>query len=251
MTALGLGAILSGGSPTSEFLPSNIDDCKLWFTYEEGLTLDGSLVNCWTSQVGSFYGVPSTVHNDDSPGTDRPTFNTTHVTFDGGDDIDLMAACGYDTDEAPLTLVTINGGWTVLAIYTDGDWDGAHQVIFGKTSDSADFLRHDSGIDRFRFKANSSANKMLTLDSGLTDDQYYCIMVTSAADGTLTLYVDNVAQSATPSIASTDDFVISALGQRGASDRLSGHIKHAVAYDRILTSDERSQIQDWASEYIG
>lgn len=230
----------------------------MWFTSDEGMTLDGSSVNCWQAKVGSFYGVPTTV-TDGSPGTDRPTFNTTHVTFDGGDDIDFRDACSSGSVTS-LTLDTSDGGWTVLSIYTDADWDGAAQAIFGMYSGSSNYMRHDSGINRFRVKVNSSANKMMIMDdtdgsgtAALTDDQYYCIMLTCAADGTLTLYVDNITQNTSGSaisVATTDDFTISAIGQRGTADRLSGHVKHIVAYDRILTSDERSQIQSWASAYI-
>jgi len=249
---LGLGNSLSTSGGVQGLIPTDISGCKFWFTYEEGLTLGGSLVNCWASQIGDFYGVPTTV-TDGSPGTDRPTFNTTHVTFDGGDDIDFYDACSSGSATS-LTLDTSDGGWTVFAIYTDGDWDGANQAIFGRTGDSTDYIRHDSGQPRFRIKVNSSSgNRFLPYDDPdtLVDDQYYAIMVTCAADGTITLYVDNVAQSTTVSIATTDDFAINALAQRATTDRLSGHIKHAVAYDRILTSGERAEIQSWANTYIG
>ena len=245
MAALGLGAVLSGGSPPSEFLPTNIDDLVMWFAYDDGMTLDGSLINCWSAKVGSFHGVPTSV-NDGSPGTDRPTFNTTHVTFDGGDDIDFRDACssGNLTD---LTLDTSDGGYTVIGIYTDADWNGAQQALVGKYSGSTDFIRHDLTNDRYELKINNNT-KIIDLDSALTDDEYYSIMLTHATDGTITLYVNNVAQTDTETLAATNDLTISAIGQRSTADRLSGNIKHVLAYDRELTSDERSQFQDWAAE---
>jgi len=241
---LGLGAILSGGSVPG-FLPTDIDDCKFWFTYEEGVTLDGSAVNSWADRVGDYCA------KSPDGGSNRATFNTTHITFDGSDD-DMDLYQSDCTTSTTLALDTSDGGWTVIAIYTDGDWNGAQQAIFGKLGDSQDFLRHDVTNDRYEMKINNNL-KIIDLDtpSALVDDQYYSIMLTHESDGTITLYVDNVAQSDTESLGNTNDFTISALAQRGTADLLSGHVKHFIAYDKALTSDERSQIQDWASEYIG
>ena len=242
---LGLANSLATGGAISSFEPTDIDDLVMWFTFEEGLTLDGSSVNCWAAKVGSFYGVPTSVV-DGSPGADRPTFNTTHVTFDGGDDIDFWDACSSGSRNE-LTLDTSDGGYTVIGIYTDADWNGAQQALVGKYSGSTDFIRHDLTNDKFELKINNNT-KTIDLDSALTDDEYYSIMLTHATDGTITLYVNNVAQTDTETLAATNDLTISAIGQRSTADRLSGNIKHVLAYDRELTSDERSQFQDWAAE---
>ena len=238
---LGLGNSLVTGGAVSSFEPTDIADLVMWFTFEEGLTLDGSAVNSWASKVGSFCA------KNPTGGSNRPIFNTTHITFDGGDDLDIFASdC---TTSSSLTLDTSDGGYTVIGIYTDGDWNGAQQAIVGKSGDSTNFLRHDLTNDRYELKINNNL-KIIDLDSALTDDRYYSIMLTHATDGTITLFVDNTAQADTESLATTNDFVISGIGQRGGADRLSGHVKHILAYDRELTSNERSQFQAWAATQL-
>jgi hypothetical protein len=243
---LGLGNSINSGGYVG-FEPTDIDDLVMWFSYEEGVTLDGSAVDSWAAKVGSFCA------KNPVGGSNRPTFNTTHITFDGNDDLDIFATdC---TTSSSLTLTTSDGGYTVIAIYTDDDWNGAQQAIFGKLGDSQDFLRHDATNNKFEFKVNNNGGggqKVIDLDSpaALTDSQYYSIMFTHATDGTITLYVDNTAQADTESLAATNNLTISAIAQRGGADRLSGHVKHILAYDRELTSAERSQIQTWANTYI-
>jgi len=237
---LGLGnSLVHSGS--IGFEPTDIDDLVMWFAYNDGLTLDGSLVNSWASKVGSFCA------KNPSGGANRPTFNTTHVTFDGNDDLDFYATdC---TTSSSLTLDTSDGGYTVIGIYTDADWNGAQQAIVGTSAGSNNFLRHDLSNNKFEFRVNGQSTKNIDLDdpAALTDNEYYSIMITHATDGTITLYVNNTAQADTESLAATNDFVISAIGQRGGADRLSGHVRHVLAYDRILTSDERSLFQTWAA----
>ena len=248
---LGLGNSLVHGT-TLSIVPSDIDDCVLWFTWEDGITYDGSSVDVWQSQVGDIYAATG--------GFDarRPTLNTAtlhgksheFITFDGSDD--RLAFFESDlTTTNPQTLDTSNGGWTAMAIYTDQDWNGAQQAIFGDPNNSNNFLRHDLTNDRFELKINNqSANIALDDPSALTDEQFYSIMLTHASDGTVTLYVDNVAQEETVSIANTNDFEIEAISQRGGVDLLSGFVKHIVAYNRELTSSERSDLHSWASYYL-
>ena len=249
--SLGVGhaASTQAAGAVSGVLPTDIDDLVMWFTFEEGLTLDGSSVNCWAAKVGSFYGVPTSVV-DGSPGADRPTFNTTRVTFDGGDDIDFWDACSSGSRNE-LTLDTSDGGWTVIGILTDDNWTGAQQALVGLYSGSTDFIRYDtdSGDMRIEMKINNNT-KIIDLDSNLTNDQYYCIMITHETGGTITAYIDNVAQADTESLANSNDLAISAIGQRSTADRLSGKIKHVLAYDKALTSDERSQFQTWAATQL-
>ncbi len=246
---LGLGNSLATGGAVSSFEPTDIANLVMWFTYTEGLTLDGTAVNSWASKVGSFCA------KNPTGGSNRPAFNTTHITFDGNDDLDFFASdC---TTSSSLTLDTSNGGYTVIGIYTDGDWNGAQQAIVGTSSGSNNFLRHDLTNNKFEFRVNGQATKNIDLDdtdgsgtAALTDDEFYSIMVTHATDGTITLFVNNIAQADTESLAATNDFVISAIGQRGGADRLSGHVRHVLAYDRELTSDERSQFQAWAATQL-
>jgi hypothetical protein len=245
---LGLANSLTGGA-TIGFSPADIADCKFWFTVEAGIESGGAgeVITSWESQVGTLFAGNTTANQ-------RPTFNTTHVTFDGGDSLDFFSDVDL-TSVAEITLDTSDGGWTVMAIYTDGDWDAAAAALFGVTGNTQNFLRHNadaSGTDRYRIKV-ANEQEQIALDSGLTDDRYYSIMVTCSADAELLLYVDNTAQADNSQSlsANTKDFTIGGLAQKAGSDLLSGHAKHFIAYDRILTSGERSQLQAWANGFIG
>ena len=245
---LGLANSLVGGAAIG-FSPADIADCKFWFTVEAGIESGGAgtVITSWESQVGTLFAGNATANQ-------RPTFNTTHVTFDGGDSLDFFSDVDL-TSTAEITLTTSSGGWTVMAIYTDGDWDAAAAALFGVTGNTQNFLRHNAdsgGTDRYRMKI-ANEQEQIALDEGLTDDQYYSIMLTCADDGALLLYVDNTAQADNEQAlsANTKDFTIGGLAQKAGSDLLSGHAKHFIAYDRILTSGERSQLQAWANGFIG
>ena len=251
MGSLGVSHVAStqAAAAVVGFTPDKIADCQFWFTVEEGIESggDGTVITSWASQVGTLFAGNATANQ-------RPTFNTTHVTFDGGDSLDFFEDVDLSTT-TEITLDTSDGGWTVIAIYTDGDWDAAAAALFGVTGNTQNFLRHNadsSGTDRYRIKAANN-QAQIALDSGLTDDRYYSIMVTCAADAGLLLYVDNVAQAddAQALTNNTKDFTIGGLAQKAGSDLLSGHAKHFIAYDRILTDAERDQIQDWANGFVG
>ena len=245
---LGLGNSLAGGA-VIDFIPSEISDLAFWFRFDEGVTLDGSLVDTWQDTTGTYYAKAA------DGGGDRPTFNTTHITFDGVDSLEFFESDG--TTANPITLDTSDGGWTVIGIYTDDDWDAANTAIVGDANSNHHFFRHSSaaGGSKFTVKA-SNQTRHLALDSSLTDNQYYSIMLTCSAAGALLLYIDNTVQAIDPSVNDdfsddTKDLQIEAICERNDNDKLGGHVKHILAYDRILTATERSQIQGWANAFIG
>ena len=228
------------------FLPSDISDLAFWFRYDKGVTLDGSLVDTWQDTTGTYYAKAA------DGGGDRPTFNTTHITFDGTtDSLEFFESDG--TTANPKTLNTDVGGWTVIGIYTDDDWDDANTAIVGDANSNQHFFRHSSaaGGSKFTVKA-SNQTRHLALDSSLTDSRYYSIMMTCSAAGELLLYIDNTVQSTGVEFSDdTKDLQIEAIGERNNTDLLGGHVKHVLAYDRILTATERGQIQSWANAFIG
>jgi len=241
---LGLGNSLAGGAAI-DFIPSEISDLAFWFRFDQGVTLDGSLVDTWQDTTGTYYAKAA------DGGTDRPTFNTTHITFDGADSLEFFESDG--TTANPKTLDTGNGGWTVIGIYTDDNWDAANTAIVGDANSNQHFFRHSeaAGGNKFTVKA-SNQTRHLALDSSLTDDRYYSIMLTCSAAGALLLYIDNTVQTAGADFSDdTKDLQIEAIGERNNTDLLGGHVKHVLAYDRILTATERGQIQGWANAFIG
>ena len=248
---LGLGNMMTGGAALSEILPHvDISDCVLALFADQGVTTSGSAVTSWADQAGAF---DSAVTAEPAAANNRPTYNTTHLTFDGSDDrLDLRK----DGAAFEITLDTSDGGWTIVAIVTCDDWDGSQQAFVGDRDSSNSFVRHRPGANQLQVKA-AAENNTIDLDdpSSLTDGQYYCIMVTCASDASnpaITLYIDGVAQSDTEDLANNGkDFVLEAIGHRAGTDNVDGNFKHILAYDRILTSDERDLIDQWSAPFKG
>ena len=244
---LGLANNLAGGAALSEIIPHvDISDCVLALYADKGITTSGSSVTSWADQADAF---DAAVTAEPALAGNRPTYNTTHLTFDGSDDkLDLQK----DGSAFEITLDTSDGGWTVIAVVTCDDWD-VQQAFVGDRDSSGSFIRHRPGVNEIQVKA-ANENNTVDLDGALTDGQYYCIMVTCPADASvITLYIDGVAQADTSqSFANnTKDFVLEAIGHRAGTDFVDGNFKHILVYDRILTSDERSLIDTWSAPYKG
>ena len=235
-----------------KFQPNDISDCVLALHYSDGLglsTSDPPKVISWQDQSGA-YANPIFAYTA-NPGK-RAVWNTTHLTFDGSNDRMELHEADLSTDKE-ITLDTSNNGWTVMAIYSSDNWDSVGQCITGFQEGSTDFIKHKQGANSFEVKV---ANTLYTLDldtpSSLTDGQYYSIMVTATAGGTVVLYVDNVAQSDTATISDTaDDYDIEQIAATNNGSVLDGNIKHIIVYDKALSVAERTQLQDWAKQYIG
>ena len=243
---LGLANSLSTSGAVSEFLPHiGISDCKLAFYPDKGITLSGDKVTEWADQAGAYDAAVAATAGSGA----QPVYNTTHLTFDGVNDILELHKGGSNFT---VDLDTSDGGWTIVMIVTSDDWDGGNQVIVGVAGNSSFFIRHASATDRITVKVDGENNHIDT-DAALTDGQYYCLVVTCAASGDpLTLYVDGTAQADTESLANNGrDMEIESLGHRGGTDFIDGGMKSILAWDRILTSDELDLIDSWAGQYKG
>jgi len=256
---LGLGSSLIKSSLRKKILPhSDISDCVLAFYADivsSTVTVPTAL-QYWIDQAGVAANEVAASAGGTSPSAGlRPGVTGTGfdraVIFDGGSDrLDIISnAAGYET-----TLDTSDGGWTVVIIAMSDDWDGGQQAFVGDTGSNNHFIRHASGANQFRVKVSAENNEIdLDTPASLTDGQYYCIQVDCTADGSaITMYIDGVAQSDTESLANnTKDLVIETIGHRNSTDLVDGGIKSILAFNRILTSDERGTINDWAADYIG
>ena len=257
---LGLGNTLTKYPAKYATLPHiTISDCVLAFyaDIESSTTLVPTALQFWLDQAGVAANpvAASAGGTAGGPAGLRPAVTGSGVdravVFDGGSDrLDIISNnAAYET-----ILDTSDGGWTVVIIATSDDWDGGQQAYVGDRDTSNHFIRHASSANQFRVKVAAENNDIdLDTPSSLTDGQYYCIQVDCTADGnTITLYIDGVAQSDTESLANnTKDLTIESIGHRANTDLVDGGIKSIVVFDRILTSDERGIINDWAAPYIG
>jgi len=247
---LGLGNIIS--PMDKKFQPNDISGCVLALHCGDGLELSVAAtpkVISWQDQSGAY---TNPIFASQASAGKRPVHNGSHITFDGGNDRMELHEADLSTDKQ-ITLDTSSNGWTVIAIYTSGNWDNGGQCVTGDPDGSTDFIKHKNGANSFEIKVS---NTLYTLDldtpSSLTDDQYYCVMITATAGGTVVLYVDNVAQSDTETISDTaDDFNIEQIAATNNGSVLNGSIKHIIAYDKALSVAERSQINEWSGQYKG
>ena len=247
---LGLGNIIS--PMDKKFQPNDISDCVLALHYSDGLNLSVAAtpkVISWQDQSGAY---ANPIFASQASSGKRPVYSGTHIAFDGSKDRMELHEADLSTDKQ-ITLDTSSNGWTVVAIYSSDNWDNVGQCITGDPDGSTDFIRHKSGANSFEVKV---ANTLYTLDldtpSSLTDGQFYSIIVTATAGGTVVLYVDNVAQSDTGTISDTaDDFDIEQIAATANGSVLDGNIKHIIVYDKALSIAERLQIHEWSEQYIG
>jgi len=253
---LGLGNILTRYSVPYGILPHvDIPDCKLAFYADKPsyYTLVPSDLQFWYDQANAF---SDAIAASAALANNRPTVSNAGTTdaaviFDGSDDrLDFVDVGGA----VEVTLDTSTNGWTVIIIATSDDWDGGQQAYVGDKDSSNHFIRHNSGANQFTVKVAAEGNH-IDLDSpaSLTDGQYYCVQVDCTADGnTITLYIDGTAQADTESLGNNGkDLLIESIGHRSGADFVDGGIKSILAFDRILTSDERAKINTWAAPYIG
>ena len=245
---LGLG---SGISATKLFQPNDISECVLAFHASDGVSVTEDsgilIVDSWMDQAGTLSNGSRIYATQVS--TKRPVWNYSHITFDGANDrLDLNEADGTDVE---VILDTSDGGWTILAVYSSDDWSAGNEAILGDPDNSQNFLRHKPGSpNQVEIKINNNI-KRFDLSEALNNGRYHAIMVTASADSTseLICYIDGVALVDTETIANTNDLQIEQLAAKAGIDNLDGNIKHIVVYDKILSSDERTLLYDWASRY--
>jgi len=253
---LGLGNTLTKYPTGKEVVLPHvaIDDCVLAFYSHksEYHTIISGGLQVWYNQQSSVNNMHAQAPSSGARPSVTGSGSGAAVIFDGGSDrLDFINASASNDE---TVLDTSDGGWTVVIIATSDDWDGGQQAYVGDRDTSNHFIRHASGANQFRVKVAAENNDIdLDTPSSLTDGQYYCIQVDCTADGnTITLYIDGVAQSDTESLANnTKDLTIESIGHRANTDLVDGGIKSIVVFDRILTSDERGIINDWAAPYIG
>ena len=243
---LGIGNALCHDGLVPKFDPTFISDLEFWFRSNQGIiTASGTnTVDTWVDNTNTYYAKAA------DAGDDRPTWTSSGIVFDGTQQsLELFEPNG--TTQNPHTLDT-SGGWTFGAIYTDGNWDAAAAAIVGDADSNYHFIRHNSGANSFSVKASNQI-RTLNLDEALTDGTFYLIMVTCSTAGALKLYVNNVQQDHTTAVEFSDntkDLEIEAIGEKNNTNLLGGTVKHVFAYNKELSSAERSDIKNWADYFL-
>ena len=228
---LGLGNGI--GNYSDVWKPTDISNLLVWYSTINGnhdITFGtGTKMSNWDDLSGN----GNNLIQETAGKQPDYTVATASVDFDetGGSSVD-----DYMDLKTQLTLDTDVTGWTVAANYTSLDWNGSSQAIVGDKDNSNNFIRHTSGGNIFLVKVNGNSNN-ITLDSALTDSQFYSIIITCNTDGVLTMYVDGTAQTDTESCG-TNDLTIDQVCARANSNTLGGKVRDILVYRQALSATD-------------
>jgi hypothetical protein len=236
---LGLGNHI--GNYSDVWQPTDLSDLLVWYSTinggdpTDGLYMEfssGTKVAQWNDISGN------SNHAGQTTAGKQPDFisATASVDFDatGGSTVD-----DYMELDTQLTLDTDDTGWTVAANYTSLNWDGSAQCIVGDVDNSQNFIRHNSGENKFLVKVGNNNNTIdLDTPSSLTDSQYYSVIVTCATDGTITLYINGVAQSDTEDCGTNDLTIDEICGKEENTQTLGGSVRDILVYRKPLAAAE-------------
>ena len=238
MLGLGAGA---AALPIKQWEPTDNAKLEMWLqAHTDFLTTSAgspSPVTRWRTRYPGYTFDQSTAVN-------MPVFDSTQAEYA----VKFVTDASASEDDVLLeaddqvSLDTSADGWTMAFTATCTDWDGANQVFFGQKDTNDNFVRATSGFDGFGVKIDGTL-KSFALDtpSSLTDNTFYHIMFTATSGGTVTLYIDNVAQTDTEEFGSKN-FVLDEIGgKNNLSQTLTGSIKEIQIFNAELSSLEREE----------
>ena len=237
---LGLGNSLStyGSDDRAPWNPLSSElNLALWLTARaQDLELDGTAVTNWTDRVAGLVFEQGTANR-------KPAFSAANeeITFATSPNADYLQA------GSNIVLDTSATGWTLAWYGSNTDWDSGNEVMFGDDAGNNDFIRHDSGANTMSIKIDGQT-KTFSLDtpSALVNDTLYHIMLVCQTDGSAVLYIDNVAQSDTETIATSKDFEIQQIsGKNGSSQTWNGPMKEIMVFRSPLNADDKKDCHDY------
>ena len=212
------------------------DGLMLWLNLDPDYRTTSTTVNDWLN-----FMKPSEIFSNANTAR-QPTDNGTHLTFDGGDNLQ----CNVDR-----VLTPAGGGWTVCSRYTETDWTSNSTLVADNDSNDSFIKNTGSGLSIKATGTSGTQTKGLNFDtpSDLVDGQYYNIMVTCSTSGLLTCYIDGVAQSATPQFADdTYNLTMSEVGgKNGNAWMMVGNIQEVIVWPAgaVLTALQAADVNTY------
>jgi hypothetical protein len=205
---------------SASFSPSTLSGLSVWLKADAGVTLDGSIVTAWADQSGNGNNaspandpiyIPSLINN--KPSIDFFT-NTSYFNLNSNIDPIKTIICVYKTNTTPTNYQAI----------VESDM-GLYSAIAGDQFGT--YLQAEIGYETLA--ANTSYILIVESDDGVNSNGY----------------VNNVAYSdfAGEGYASRGYVQIGA-GQDGGQP-CNGYISEVIIYSRVLTTQERQQVQDY------
>lgn len=217
-------------SSVPSFSPSDISGLVLWLRDDQGVFQDtvGGLVSTNGDPVGAWEDQSGQGNHVTQTGVARPTLTAGGLDFNGGQWLD-----GPLSSSQPATIIA--------RVEFDALSTGAFQAVWdAQQASNRWFLSADSNTDELLIFAGSLVNSSTV----------------SASESTLTTVINGAS-----SILYRDGSIIGAgntgsnilsnfrIGNnRALTGALTGQIKHILAYNKVLTAQERADVEQWISD---
>jgi len=246
--SLGLGlhknrifAASGGGNP---FSPSDLSGLSMWLKADAGVTLSGLNVTAWADQSGN--------GRNATPVDVSPTFNASELnnkptislsSISGGTNKSLQIS-GNPMGESGSTAFVVN--YVDKNIF-NSDNNGALLGNFGNASDGSHwpFGPENSVYDSF---ATDSRKNNLGIPEGILNWNIYSVF---SEDNNWKLFCngnefysdsENVYST---SIANSTSLYVGMQNNAGSNQVFKGKVAEVVIYNRVLTSTERQQVEQY------
>jgi hypothetical protein len=239
---IGQGA---AGAATT-FDPSDISDLYLWYDASYGITKDGSdRVSAWENKEGT-----ASRDLEQSTGADQPLFVSSGSSGSGNSTVNTTGSRFMETSSAQ-TAITQPISVVAITKFPANDTTGGNNAFLFDCHDSSSdrTLMSKSSLDadnRYGFYAGTD----LTLNqSGFANAWHYVTLLYNGASSDMRFDGSSVITGDT----GTNDYQAIKLSWSGtgANRGWNNEIMHFLIYEKLLSSDEISDLETWASEQMG
>jgi hypothetical protein len=237
--ALGQGIARGLQDGKTEWSPVNLECAKALYRADIGVELQTG-ARTWVNQVAS-----PDAWLDLGPTTDttaQPAIVSSHWASGKdairGDGInDYLQMSSFNTLMPPLSI---------YAVFQSSDLT-ATLTLFGKTSTDVVDISSTSG--RVRYRANNILST-LTGSGAISADTKHRVIITVAANGDVTCYIDGVdVTTGTPN--NTNDFDFQTICATGAASGFHTHHYGAFGFCQGDITGQVAQVDDWLAEWAG
>jgi len=227
---LGLGNSIISGGVAEEFLPTQVNNLKLWLQNGVGVTAAQ-----WDDSSGnSNHAVQGTAGN-------QATVDGGGLEFDGTND-------HYDISDIEIS------DEESLTIFVVVELDNVDKDTILGIDDAADFFEVQTQKRlRLNFDAGASLQINFSANQFIHDEKHLItIERESGGTGNVNVFKNGSLLSPDSQLSSTAGITFKTIGSRGIDRFLGGHIYELLVYDTAdLTSDEMSSVNDYLTSKFG
>jgi hypothetical protein len=249
MPKLGLGLSLPQTRVAGGFTPKKLSGLSMWLKADAGVTLSGSDVTAWADQSGNLVTA--------GPYDEFPIFNASDLN--GKPTITLSSLEGNNRPFELLNANSVMGasGTTAFAVvYVEDvcDVDDDNGAIFGNFGSTIDNdpqsqSHYPYGPECSVYDAFCTTSRKNSLTAPVTITNAWSIYSVSSTDGDWRAYVNGLLMHSDDENAYNNTPYNSAL-YLGLQDSdgtytLKGKIAEAITYNRVLTTPERQQVEQY------